>query len=386
MLLSLRTRTAARAFPALATAALCLASAVPAASAEPARPRSVEVPAGVVAAVAVFDRQTGTFTEQLDTTRQFRAASVVKLLIALDHLWDRGPAYDIPSADRARLDAMLRSSDDTAANHYWAQNGQGAIVDRMAARLGLTHTARPPASHPGHWGYTALTAADTVRIYRYLLDSAPAPVRDYVMGNLRQSTRCGADGFDQHFGTAGAFDRPWAVKQGWSGFDSGGCTATASAAGAPVTTAGDLRTEGADGVDLVREALHTTGTVGTGDRSIVAVLTLHPDGTPYGKAYTDLGRLVRSLDVPGGVRPTGTWFGTWGSGVRVRALPTTESATLTTLPAGVEVLVGCQKRGRQVSVPPYTNDWWAYLPQYGGYITNIHISSPDNQLPGVRTC
>ncbi|MFB8247152.1 hypothetical protein ACFC5X_19190 [Streptomyces sp. NPDC055952] len=372
---------------ALAATALCLGGGVaPTASADPARARSVEVPAGVTAAVAVFDRQTGTFTEQLDTTRQFRAASVVKLLIALDHLWNRGPSYGIPSADRTRLDAMLRSSDDDAATHYWVQNGQGAVIDRMVARLGLTHTAKPPATHPGYWGYTALTAADTVRIYRYLLDDAPAAVRDYVMGNLRQSTRCGTDGFDQHFGVAGAFDRPWAVKQGWSGFASGDCTASASAAGATGSATGAPRTEGAAAVDLVREALHTTGTVGAGDRSIVAVLTLHPDGTPYGKAFTDVGRLVRSLDVPGGTRPAGTWFGTWGSGVRVRALPTTASDTLTTLPAGVEVLVRCQKRGQEVSVPPYTNDWWAYLPQYGGYVTNIHISSPGNQLPSVPAC
>ncbi|MEU2567991.1 hypothetical protein [Streptomyces althioticus] len=52
----------------------------------------------------------------------------------------------------------------------------------------------------------------------------------------------------------------------------------------------------------------------------------------------------------------------------------------------MEVLVGCQKKGQAVSVPPYTNDWWAYLPQYGGYVTNIYISHPDNQLPDVPLC
>jgi hypothetical protein len=59
---------------------------------------------------------------------------------------------------------------------------------------------------------------------------------------------------------------------------------------------------------------------------------------------------------------------------------------MTQLPAGVEVLVGCQKRGERVEVPPYTNDWWAYLPQYGGWISNIYISSPDNRLPDVKEC
>ncbi|MFG2337747.1 hypothetical protein [Streptomyces yangpuensis] len=359
-------------------------------SARPAAVRA-DVPAGVTAGVAVFDRRTGTFTEQLNTSAQFRSASVVKLLIALDVLWNRSPDA-LSAADRARIDTMLRGSDDAAASTFWSNNGSGAIVDRMVTRLGLTDTARPPSTHPGYWGYTALSARDTVKIYRHLLDSAPAATRDYILGDLRQSTRCATDGYDQHFGIAGSFNRPWAVKQGWSGFSSGGCTAPAAtaaksgeSAGEPAGTAPPTSAD-ADAVDLSRPALHTTGVVGEGDRSIVAVFTLHPGGTSYGKAYTDIGRLTRSLNVPGASRPAGTWVGTWGSGVRVRTQATTASGAMTTLPAGVEVLVGCQKRGQQVSQPPYVNDWWAQLPQYGGYMTNIYLSVPENQVPGVPVC
>ncbi|MFJ9545873.1 hypothetical protein [Streptomyces erythrochromogenes] len=395
MTLSSTRKSAVRAgaLTAALAAFLCTtATAASVASAEsPSAPPAVvqaDVPAGVTAGVAVFDRQTGTFTEQLNTAAQFRSASVVKLLIALDVLWNRSPDA-LAAADRARIDTMLRGSDDTAASTFWANNGSGAIVDRMVTRLGLTDTARPPSTHPGYWGYTALSARDTVKIYRHLLDSAPAATRDYLLGDLRQSTRCATDGYDQHFGIAGSFNRPWAVKQGWSGFSSGGCTApTAKAAGAAEEPAGtDARTPaGADAVDLSRPALHTTGVVGAGDRSIVAVFTLHPGGTSYGKAYTDIGRLTRSLNVPGASRPAGTWVGTWGSGVRVRTQATTTSGTITTLPAGVEVLVGCQKRGQQVSQPPYVNDWWAQLPHYGGYMTNIYLSVPENQVPGVPVC
>ncbi|HEX5568578.1 MAG TPA: hypothetical protein VFY14_16915, partial [Streptomyces sp.] len=200
-----------------------------------------------------------------------------------------------------------------------------------------------------------------------------------------------SDGYDQYFGISSAFERPWAVKQGWSGFSSGGCTADSpasspSSASASPTPSSSAASSSAAELDLVSEALHSTGTVGSGDRFIVAVLTLHPDGTAYGTAYSRLTRLVDSLDVPGIQRPAGTWFGTWGAGVRVRARPTTEAPVVTTLPAGVEVLVTCQERGQTVSVPPYTNDWWAYLPQYGGYLTNIYITSPDNRLPGVPDC
>lgn len=378
----------------LATAAALLlvggtagSAAADASSGRPARAAAAaaQVPAGVTAGVAVFDRQTGTFTEQLNTSAPFRSASVVKLLLALDFLWNRGPDYTVPAADRARLEPMLRSSDDNAANHYWSQNGGSAIITRMVSRLGLQDTAPPPAGYEGYWGYTALSARDTVTIYRYLLDSAPAPVRDFVMGNLRQSTRCASDRFDQYFGIAGAFEKPWAVKQGWAGssYEEGTC--------GPVGAASATRTAGpepaaAANVDLTRPALHSTGTVGAGDRSIVAVFTLHPAGTSYGKAYTDIGRLTRSLNVPGAARPAGWWYGTWSNHVNVRRDPSTGDAPMTQLPAGVEVLVGCQKRGERVEVPPYTNDWWAYLPQYGGWISNIYISSPDNRLPDVKEC
>ncbi|MFB8079560.1 MULTISPECIES: hypothetical protein [unclassified Streptomyces] len=366
-----------------------------------AAPASPQVPAGVTAGVAVFDRQTGTFTEQLAPAATFRSASVVKLLITLDFLWNRSPD-SIPAADRTRLDAMLRSSQDAAANHYWSTYGGPAIVERMVTRLGLADTAPPPAGYEGYWGYTAMSARDTVKTYRHILESAPAPVRDFVMERLRQSTRCASDSFDQHFGIAGAFDRPWAVKQGWSGrYTKGNCgsvSATAASgtdtfapatapASAPASASSSASTGAGDAsVDLSRPALHTTGTVGAGDRSIVAVLTLHPDGTSYGKAYTDLGRLTRSLNVPGGTAPKGKWYGTWGQDVAVRTSPVVGDNLLTRLPAGVEVLVGCQKKGQLVSVPPYTNDWWAYLPQYGGYVTNIYISHPANQLPDVPLC
>ena len=101
----------------VACAVVATAVCGPAHAAEPAPTRaSVTVPAGVTAGIAVFDRQTAAFTERQNVDLQFRSASVVKLLIALDFLWLRGPDYAVPAADRTRLDAMLRSSDDDAAS------------------------------------------------------------------------------------------------------------------------------------------------------------------------------------------------------------------------------------------------------------------------------
>ncbi|MFJ2259264.1 hypothetical protein ACIOKD_13145 [Streptomyces sp. NPDC087844] len=403
-------KAARRALLSVSALLLCLATAATTASAAPAAPggttagaggtvspatAQVEVPADVTAGVAVYDRQTGTFTDQLNASMQFRSASVVKLLLVLDFFRDRGPNYTVPAADRALLEPMLRSSYDDAASHYWEVNGGPAIIERMKKDLVLSDTAGPPAGYEGYWGYTALSARDTVKIYRYILEQAPAPVREFIMSNLRQSTRCASDSFDQHFGIPGAFDRPWAVKQGWSGeYEDGTCgpdstrnaTSASQSAGREAAEVKSAGAKSAAAVNLSRPALHTTGTVGAGDRTIVAVLTLHPLGTTYGRAYTDIGRLTRSLDVPGATRPAGKWYGTWGEQVHVRAAATTESGSTTRLPAGAEVLISCQKQGQTVSVPPYTNNWWAYLPQYGGYMSNIYVSAPDDKLPDVPVC
>ncbi|MCU7728906.1 hypothetical protein ODJ79_34780 [Actinoplanes sp. KI2] len=370
-----------RSLPGKTFTSLIAVACVIAAMAVPGRAQAaVPVPAGVTAGIAVFDRQAGAFTTQQNADLQFRSASVVKLLLALDFLWDRGPDYAIPAADRTRLDAMLRSSDDDAATYYWVQGGYEQVINRMVPRLGLRNTAPPPSSQRGYWGYTAITAADVVRIYRYLLDSAPAPVRQYIMDNLRQSTRCAADSYDQAFGIPSVFSGARAVKQGWSGFGNAPMTCAGGSAAASRGSAA------ASGVDLVQEALHTTGTVGPDDRSIVVVLTLHPDGTPFAKAYNALTGIVRSLTVPGGTRFPGSSFGTWGSGVRVRSAPTTAAPPLATVPTGVDVLVSCQALGQEVVVSPYRNPWWGYLPQFGGYMTNIYVTSPDNKLPNVPDC
>jgi hypothetical protein len=270
--------------------------------APPPSPATIAVPAGVLAGIAVYDRVTGTFVVQQRAATRFRSASVSKLLIVLDYFWNRGPAYSIPQADRARLDVMLRSSDDGAASYFWRANGSGQIVTRMAGRLGLQDTAPPPAARPTAWGYTAVSAADLVRVYRYLLESAPAPVRDYVMGNLHQATKCGTDRFDQSFGIPSAFRKPWSAKQGWSGFGdtpAKPCTATAAGVGRSGGSIVDA-VAATPTPAFVGEVLHTTGTVGENDRSIVAVLTLHPEGTSYAKATSTLTALIRSLPVPGG--------------------------------------------------------------------------------------
>jgi hypothetical protein len=327
---------------------------------------------------AVFDRTTNTFTAQSNATMRFRSASVVKLLIALDYLWNRGTPAE---ADRAALDAMLRSSADGPADDFWVRGGSASIIHRMKKELELQNTEPPPPPHQGWWGYTATSPADTVRIYRYVLDRAPATTRDYLMSRLRQSTRCATDQFDQSFGIRSAFTSPSAVKQGWSGFGRrGDCD------GEPADPATSAPGFDIPGLDLTSRALHSTGTVGAGDRSIVAVFTLQPVGTSFGAASSRITAVTRGLTVPGATPVSGAWFSTWGTRVRVRETPSLSARTVGWLPAGIEVAVRCQKTGELVNAEGYRNEWWAYLPERGGYMTNIYVRSPGNKLPGVLDC
>ncbi len=167
---------------------------------------------GADIAVIVLDR---------DTNQQVAAgqsgglvtASVAKLFIA-DDLLMRQP--DLSPADRKKLDVMLQSSDDNAAEEFWNRNGGNAIITRVASRYGLAAT-RPPNN--GRWWNTISSTQDLVRYYDMLLDGTgglPMSNANIIVNNLAQSTATGIDGYPQRFGIPdGLFDERVAVKQGW---------------------------------------------------------------------------------------------------------------------------------------------------------------------------
>jgi hypothetical protein len=262
-------------------------SAVPSASEspspEPSEPPRVSVPAGVRAGYVVFDRERGAVVLRAGERRTFRSASVVKILIALDHLRTRG----VSGADLGSLRPMLRVSDDGAATRLWRAGGQGQIIERMVPLVGLGQTAPPPAERPGFWGYTALSALDVAKTYRYVLEKAPAEHRKLIMGELRKAPKCGLDRYDQYFGIPRALPRPWAIKQGWSGFGDVPATPCEGTSGVRYASAPDL--------GLGRPVLHTTGVVGERDEKIVVVLTLHPAGSSFRTASARLTALTKRV-------------------------------------------------------------------------------------------
>ncbi|GAB2522982.1 serine hydrolase [Nocardia heshunensis] len=167
---------------------------------------------GTEVGIDVIDTGTGAVVAALAADRQFYTASVVKILIALDALHGQGRQAD--SADPARLEQMLATSDDDIADELWSAGGGTAIVSRMIDLIGLTGTQPPDDS--AEWGETRTTPADVVAVYRYLTTVVPEPDRQVILNGLRHTTRIAADGTDQSFGIPSAFPGvPTAVKQGW---------------------------------------------------------------------------------------------------------------------------------------------------------------------------
>ncbi|MEU1128182.1 hypothetical protein ABZ371_32520 [Streptomyces sp. NPDC005899] len=79
-------------------------------------------------------------------------------------------------------------------------------------------------------------------------------------------------------------------------------------------------------------------------------------------------------------------FPTWGTDVNIRQQPTSTSARVAGLAGPTTVRVQCQVHGGLVQADGHSNDAWSYLPDYGGYVSNIFIDVADSWLPGVPGC
>jgi hypothetical protein len=171
---------------------------------------------GATISVAVLDRASHRMVSKGDT-QIIATASVAKLFIADDVLLQESQGgVKLSPEDRQSLDLMLQSSDDDAAEKFWSQGGEDAVITRVAARYGLTSTA-PPSD--GRWWNTISSVPDLIRYYDMLLDGSgglPPERANIIVTDLAQSTPTGIDGYPQRFGIPdGLYAEPVAVKQGW---------------------------------------------------------------------------------------------------------------------------------------------------------------------------
>ncbi len=178
--------------------------------------------AGADITSTVLDRNTGQIVSN-GNNEAMPIASVVKLFIADDLLLQEAKGQtQLSPADRQALDAMLRSSDDSAAETFWNRSGGSAIISRVTARYGLGATTTP---YNGRWFNTLSTTADLVRYYDKLLSGSgglPPERANIILSNLAASTPTAIDGtapggvYPQRFGIPeGLYAEPVAVKQGW---------------------------------------------------------------------------------------------------------------------------------------------------------------------------
>ncbi len=203
----------------------------------------------VTLAVAVADRATGEFVGSMSGTEPMYAASLVKIIIAVDVLQRRRSGLAVDAEDVALIRRALGPSDDQAMNLLWTRFDGPAAVSRVARQLGLSAT-RPPVD-PSQWGESLVSAHDMVLLYRHVLGELPPWDRELIMTALATAPPVAADGFAQDFGLQAAPGRSLAAKQGWM------CCPD-------------------DRINL-----HSTGALGEQRRFVVALLSNQPAGRGY---------------------------------------------------------------------------------------------------------
>ncbi len=199
-----------------------------------ARARKATADAAKVGAdisTVVLDRNTGQVVSN-GNAQPVPIASVAKLFIADDLLLQESKGQtQLSPADRAALDVMLRSSDDSAAEVFWNRSGGSAIITRVTARYGLKATTTP---YNGHWYNTLSTTGDLVRYYDMLLDGSgglPPERASIILSNLAASTPMAIDGTQPGGYTHSDSASPTACSPNTSRSSRAGCAAGTAATG-----------------------------------------------------------------------------------------------------------------------------------------------------------
>lgn len=211
----------------------------------------------VVLGAAVLDRKTSEVSVNPAATVPVFAASLVKVLVAVDVLDRRYSGLAVSDRDVRLIGQALGPSDDEAMNVLWNRFDGLGSVERVAQRLGLVQT-QPPAD-PSRWGETLTSARDTIVLYRHVLDTMASADRDLIMGSIAAAPPVASDGFDQTFGLlAAGTSADTAAKQGWMCCQGG------------------------------RITLHSAGTVDQARRFVVVLLSTQPRDAGYDGASTTL--------------------------------------------------------------------------------------------------
>ena len=163
--------------------------------------------------IVLRDRSTGAVWRNRYAGSQIYMASTSKLAMAVTLLLqNQAGVIHLTPADRAVMYQMLHVSSDNAADDLWFKYG-ASFYTSYFPRIGLTGAQYlPQAGVTGpYWGEMTCTAEDESRVINYALDRLPAPLRSYLVYQLRHVAPV------QHFGVwgAGPASQP-GNKDGWS--------------------------------------------------------------------------------------------------------------------------------------------------------------------------
>lgn len=172
--------------------------------------------------IAVIDLHTGELVEGTLGTQPFYAASLTKLLLAVDIMTRRETSdLPIPDADELLLTQALGPSDDEAMNALWVTYDGPSAVERVAQTLGLHETMLAPDS--SQWGEVTVSARDMATVLKYMMSELSPSDRAFLVDSMQAAPGSAADGFDQAFGLLSPLLRAGheteatgpIAKQGW---------------------------------------------------------------------------------------------------------------------------------------------------------------------------
>ncbi|MFI6097992.1 serine hydrolase [Lentzea sp. NPDC051213] len=164
--------------------------------------------------IVLHDRKTGATWRNESADDLVWTASTIKLAMVVNLLErHRSGKIKLTSGDRGLMNAMLHTSDDTAADELWTKYG-GTTFNAAFPKYGMTDLV---AQHGysdtfPYWGFQKCTADDLDRLINYVLDTVPAEDRAYIVEQMRNV------GPPQQWGVWGPDS---GAKNGWSEEDGG---------------------------------------------------------------------------------------------------------------------------------------------------------------------
>jgi beta-lactamase class A len=147
----------------------------------------------------------------------FSTASISKVdILAALLLQAQDEGRRLTAEERRTAEAMIKTSDNDAADLLWRDIGEGRGLDAANERLGLSSTR---GGSGVHWGLTQTTAKDQIRLLQSVFSHGPADsARSHEGLNaearryIRELMRDIAEG--QDWGVSAASSR-WSLKNGW---------------------------------------------------------------------------------------------------------------------------------------------------------------------------